>query len=298
MIPTWLSRVLLGALVLSACMPAQAEHRAPAISATDSIDKPQGAFYFADDFERKDAPQLGSPWTDCQQQTPSSYEPLGIYEGGVVVTKPKSRPGEYASTPASKEDIEAKKMVPGIGCAWVDTGAASVSVKIVWSGNHGVDHPPPISHVEGTPLLYISPQHPRYGFGAWISEVWGQSLIFAGYIASPPENFEVIASAIIPEHTSGENRELEIRSQPGGTATIWLDGEQVSFREGFGLNPLPIDPTMLGSTRHGFAVDAHFVDPVENIPKLKSIESISITEILPSTPPKQGINPATPPAQR
>ena len=81
----------------------------------------------------------------------------------------------------------------------------TVSVKVTWSGNFGAYADPPLLHVEGTPLLYITPDSPRYGFGAWISELYGYTVVFAGYIASPPEHFEVIATATLPEkHTSGE----------------------------------------------------------------------------------------------
>lgn len=239
----------------------------------------QSVFQFSDKFNREQSEHIGKHWTDCHTQTPASFEPLGIFQEGVVVTNPKTRPGTYDSTPPSAHPPTNNRLSPGIGCAFMETGANTLSVKVIWSGNHGVDHKPPVSHVEATPLLFISPENPRYGFGAWPTELFGRPAIFAGYIGSPPELFEVIASGLLDEHMSGTPREVEIRVEKPGEATIWVDGKQVSFYQGYGLKPIAIDKTMLQSTRHGFAVDAHFVDPVANVPKIKGIESIVITEL-------------------
>ena len=60
---------------------------------------------------------------------------------------------------------------------------------------------------------------------------------------------------------------------------MWVDGQQISFNKGYGLNPLEVDPEMINSTLHGFAVDAHLVDPVSNITTTKAIESIQINPL-------------------
>ncbi len=234
-------------------------------------------FSFTDEFERKDAATLGNEWLDCHSQKPSAFEPLGIRNGGVVVPNPFTRPGVYDSTPPSGHPPKDGKLFPGIGCATVETGTTTVSVKVIWSGNWGVEHAPPVSHVEATPLLYVTPSNPRFGFGAWPSELYGKPIIFVGYIAAPVENFEVITYAVLPgKHVTGTPREVELRAEEPGKVTMWVDGQQISFESGIGLAPIEVDPTMIHSTRHGFAVDAHFVNPPTNIPTLKSIEAVTI----------------------
>ena len=236
-------------------------------------------FQFSDEFSQQQADNIGKHWTDCHSVTPAHFEPLGILDDGVVVKDPKTRPGVYGTTPTSGHAPTNGRMYPGIGCAFMETGAKTLSVKVLWSGNHGMEHEAPVSHVEGAPLLFISPDNPRYGFGVWPTELFGRPALLAGYIGSPPELFEVIASGLIGEHETGKPREVEVRVEKPGEATIWVDGKQVHLYQGFGLNPIPIDKTMINSTLHGFALDAHFVDPVANTPKIKGIESIKIEEL-------------------
>jgi hypothetical protein len=241
---------------------------------------PKHLFSFTDEFERNDSKNLGSEWLDCHTQKPVAFEPLGIRDGGVVVPDPFTRPGVYDTTPPSGHPPTNGRLFPGIGCAYIETGTTTVSVKVIWSGNWGVDHAPPLSHVEGTPLLYVTPSNPRYGFGAWTSQLYGVPVIFAGYIAAPVENFEVITYARLPDkHVSGTPREIELRAEEPGKVTVWVDGKQVSFEGGVGLTPISVDPTMIHSTLHGFAVDAHLVDPPTSIPTIKSIEAVTIREL-------------------
>jgi hypothetical protein len=238
------------------------------------------SFYLEDDFERAAAATLGPQWSDCNSLRPDDFEPLGIHDGGVVIADAFSRPGEYDSTPPSAHPPLQGRLHPGIGCAFRDTGSTRVTVKITWSGHHGVTGEPPISHVEGTPLLYVAPEVPRFGFGAWTTELFGRAVIFAGYIGAPPEDFEVIASAVLEgDHVSGEPREVELRAEEPGRVTVWVDGKQVNFGNAFGLNPIEVDSALAGSTLHGFAVDSHLVEPVELITQIKSIEDITITSI-------------------
>lgn len=240
----------------------------------------RSSFLFEDEFDRENAPSLGRDWTDCKSLSPDHFEPLGVYNDGVVVAAPFTRPGIYDETPPSGHPPTDNRLFPAIGCAVIDTNTTEISVKIVWSGNHGVDHPPPISHVEGTPLLYVTPGNTRFGFGAWFSTLFGVPVIFAGYIGMPVETFEVVATARLPfEHYSGEPREIELRAQEAGKVTVFVDGEQIDFGGDIGLQPFVIDSELAQSTLHGIAVDAHAVDPVENITILKSIERVEIRQI-------------------
>ena len=237
-------------------------------------------FGFSDDFQRENSDNLGADWVDGHQLCPDHFEPLGIYENGVVVTNPTTRPGVYDSRPPAEHPLPENKIQPGIGCAWTETGAGKVAVKIIWSGHFGRSYPVPVLHVEATPLLYVSPENPRFGFGAWFSELFGRIVMYVGYIGAPPEDFEVIATArSLGAHFTGTPREVELRAEEAGAVTVWLDGEQVRFDSRIGLSPVKVDPTMIGSTCHGFAVDAHLVDPLSDIPTLKAVEAVTITEL-------------------
>lgn len=239
----------------------------------------QVAFQFSDDFERNDAPTLGPEWTNCNEVTAGNFEPLGILDGAVVVSDPTSRPGVYDQVPPSDHPPTYGRLHPGIGCAWIDTGSTSASVTVTWSGNYGTSKEPPVSHVEASPLMYINPDHPRYAFGAWTSELFERPVVLIGYIGSPPEDFEAIAAGFYGEHVSGSPREVEIRAESPGKVTVWIDGEQVSFHSGFGLDPIEVDPELTDSTLHGIAADAHYVSPTTAIPTIKAIESVVIKSI-------------------
>lgn len=263
-------------LLLIAAGPAGAQQAVPTIP-PEAETAP--AFFFSDDFEREAQGALGDPWRDCNTETPDNFEPLGIHDGGVVIADPFTRPGEYDGAPPSGHPPEDDRLFPGIGCAFMETGSTRVSVKIVWNGNFGIGHPPPVSHVEATPLLYVTANHPRYGFGAWTTQLYEKLVLFAGYIANPVENFEVIAGAVIGPHISGTPMEIELRAEEPGKVTVWVDGEQIPFTDGYGLDPLIVDPGLVDSTRHGIAVDAHYVQPQSAIPAIKSIEEVTIRSL-------------------
>lgn len=249
----------------------------PAPAPVLPLDVPAGLFSTSDLFQREDAPTIGGIWTDCTEQHPDYFEPLGIYEEGIVIADPFTRPGVYDQAPPSAHPPTEGRLYPGIGCAFVDTGSTTVTVKVVWSGNHSINHPPPVSHVEATPLLYVTPDNSRFGFGVWPTEIFGLPWMFAGYIGAPVEKFEVVVGARLPQgHKPGTPREIELRAENPGEVTVWVDGEQVFFEDGVGFNAIQVDPKMINSTLHGFAVDAHYVDPPSSIPRIKGIESISI----------------------
>ena len=94
-----------------------------------------GLYSFTDDFQRENSKTLGGVWLDCHTTNPASFEPLGIYDGGVVVPDPFTRPGVYDSTPPSGHPPKDGKIYPGIGCAFLETGTKKVSVKVSGSGN-------------------------------------------------------------------------------------------------------------------------------------------------------------------
>ncbi len=250
-------------------------------------------YLFIDEFERDDAQTLGPQWTDCKSVQPNSYEPLGIREGGAAIAAINTREGVYDQSPPSGHPPTDNRLYPGIGCAFVDTGSTAVSVKLIWSGNFGLGAEAAsdgiavlnndvedgnVNHVEATPLLYINTDHPRFGFGAWTTQLYGNGVFLLGYIGHPAENYEVIATATLGEHYSGTTREVEIRADTPGKITLWLDGKQLPIHK-LGLEPLEIDPDLIDSTLHGIAVDAHFVEPRQKIVELKGIEAVQIKQL-------------------
>jgi hypothetical protein len=220
------------------------------VRARESNPIPKAGFIFTDDFERDNAGDLGGDWLDCANVMPDSFDPLGVYDGGVVISDPYTRPGKYAQPPLVHPGKDGE-IYPGIGCAYIDTGATTVSVKVVWSGNYGAEKGPLLFHVESTPLLYVTPSNPRFGFGAWISQLFGET---------------------------GTPREIELRAEKPGMVTIWVDGHQLLFNSDE-LAWVDVDPTMIHSTLHGIAVDAHFVAPQLNIPTIKGIETVTIRSL-------------------
>lgn len=245
--------------------------------------------YFHDAFDREDGP-LGADWINAHDIMPTRFEPLGIYDEAVVCTDPMARGGVYADN----QDVASPppgELFKGIGCAWRETGSTEVSVKITWSGNWDYEGSPVFDghHVEATPLLYVTPGHPKHGFGCWPSALDldgpGGSPHFrywyVGYVGNPPEDF---VDYILPDsgasfsHTDGTPQTIEIRTVAPGEVILLFNGVQVSLAT-YGLNPIPIDPELAGSTLHGMSVDAHYVWPDTDIPTTKAIEDVTIEVI-------------------
>lgn len=244
-----------------------------------------------DTFSRPNSDNLGFGWTDCNDLNPGSFEPLGIYDGGVVVSNPIARTGVTYDTgwPTSGHPPTGGRAYYGIGAAARETGSTAVNVKCRWTGNWFYIEPettPPSRHVEASPLVHVNPASSKYAIGAWTAAIDDLTpLLLVGYLGSPPELFEVVATAAFPNPqpypTDGVQRDIEIRTT-GTTYTVWVDGTQISLSNGYGLGGVPVPLELQGSTVHGFALDAHLVQPLTNVPTLKGIESVTI----------QGVNPA------
>jgi hypothetical protein len=248
--------------------------------------------YFHDDFERGPADTvvaLGNGWTDFAYAFPEDYDPCGILNGKVVVADvtrsaisglpwapdPGLPPHSYADYLEHPGTI-----IPGIGGAWRDMGTPHVRCSVVWSGDW--DYP---YHAEGTPIVCINPDSGAFGWGAWPSAYTGEDFEFdvpaflIGSIGKPPEDFAVVDAKDFA-HTSGTPRTIELRTNTlGTTCTLWLDGVQQSTVQN-GLNPIPIDPELHGSTLHGFEHDQHVAAYVDGAPSTATYwQTSSITEI-------------------
>ena len=248
--------------------------------------------YFHDAFDRADGP-LGDGWINGHDVMPTVFEPLGIYGGAVVVSDPRARAADSAYAADQHSGTGDGKLLESIGCAWRETGSTMVSVKIKWSGNWEYDenavYPAQSGHhAEATPLMYVTPGHPKHGFGAWPSSFAANGdkvpLWIVGYIGNPPEDFnDYVVDTALFTHTDGTPRDIEIRAVAPGQVILLMDGVQVSLGT-HGLNPVTIDPELAGSTLHGVAVDSHFVWPRTDVPTTKAIEEVTISVIGDSDP--------------
>jgi hypothetical protein len=150
----------------------------------------------------------------------------------------------------------------GIGCAWRETGLTNVSVTVRWAGmwSTTAGH-----HCEAAPLLYVKPGTVEHGIGVWTSELTiGLSTVPVLYLAAlgnPPEVFGQTGTPILGvaqyAHTDGQEHDVKMTGN-GSTVSVYFDGSLVTFNTG---TAVAIPPNLLGSTKHGFAVDTHFVSP-------------------------------------
>ena len=97
-----------------------------------------------------------------------------------------------------------------------------------------------------------------------------------GTIGDPGCLFNVTDAAVF-NHTEGQPREIEIRSNGVGLR-FFLDGVPVKLNKA-GYDPLPVPAELRGSTLHGFAVDTHCVDPYRDAMKTPTILDITATHL-------------------
>jgi hypothetical protein len=231
---------------------------------TVNLRRPLSAVNFAAKSTNLDV--LGNGWVDGHTWDPSVYEPLGIREGGVVISDPQARGIPYGTDQTENPPSDGAYL--GIGCAWRQTIHEAPTVKVTWAGYLNPDH------TEGAACINFVPGTSEHCFGVWASEFLGSPALLFATIGNPPEDVDIIAVGGF-SHTEGTPREIEIRSNGTG-ATGWVDGVQVSMSGGYNLNPVPIPSALLGSTMHGLALDCHFVTPA-NIPTLPVVRNWSIS---------------------
>jgi len=78
---------------------------------------------------------------------------------------------------------------------------------------------------EYTASAYTSPDT-RYGFAAWTAELYGVTVVFTAYIASPPGHLEVIATAILcGTPYQGTLREIALHIENLGLRPVWIDNK-------------------------------------------------------------------------
>jgi hypothetical protein len=217
-----------------------------------------------DSFHRADGP-LGSDWIDGSDWNPAIYEPLGIYNNWVVCRLPLNRANHgavYGTDQHVSPPTPSGSQYLGIGCAWRETSRTHISVTVRWAGmwSTTAGH-----HCEAAPLLYVTPGTAEHGVGVWTSELTiGPSTVPVLYLAAlgnPPEVFGQGSTPILGvaqyTHTDGQQHDVTMTGN-GSTVSVYFDGSLVTFNTG---TAIAIPTNLLGSTKHGFAVDTHFVSP-------------------------------------
>lgn len=157
--------------------------------------------------------------------------------------------------------------------AWA---ADNVECSFSWSGRRPV---------EATPLLHIVPTDPDYGCGTWTG--WdlfagvpgAQSVWVPGFVGHAPPDFRVGTVRVadwspddepggIPQPWVGfrlpgvnlpavtEPGRMRLRSS-GGTVTTWIDDPNYGTSA---VAEIALPPALVGSTRHGFALDHNQTD--------------------------------------
>lgn len=123
---------------------------------------------FSDSFERANG-ALNNGWVEGWSAT-KNYSKLGIFSHAAAMDAPTIRNGTYP--PPGNDScsvIVPGEMLAGIGCAWRETRATSVSVSVRWSGLWRFPH-----HIEVAPLLHVTPGTRSFGIGIWSSILYGK----------------------------------------------------------------------------------------------------------------------------
>lgn len=236
-----------------------------------------------DIFDQGDGP-LSAEWIDAHDELPNSFEPLGIKSGGAVVRVAQSRSGVYEVGPPYPDVIpQDGKLFHGIGCAYRDFGTRSVSAQVVWNGlwNENVDG----IHVEGTPLIHVTPGTTRFGFGCWLGGgdfgAGFKLYAFAGHICDPPEQFGnyVLGVKEIVGVAHGDDVLVRLESNGEEVRIFINDVEQTSGWAGAAPSyPFPLHESLKYSTMHGFALDAHLTD-LDEVPNHIGIHSVILNPV-------------------
>jgi hypothetical protein len=222
---------------------------------------------FIDTFNRVDG-VLNNGWAEGWAAT-KNFSKIGIFSNAVAVVAPTIRNGTYP--PPGNDTCSAMvpgEMLAGIGCAWRETGATSVTVSIRWSGLWRFPH-----HIEAAPLLHVTLGTRSFGIGVWPSILYGKPVFFIGTIGNPGCLFDPLDVAVF-NHTEGQPRLITAESN-GAALRFFLDGAPVKLAKA-GYEPLPIPAELRGSTLHGFAVDTHCVSPYCIATRLPAITEFKI----------------------
>jgi len=196
-------------------------------------------------------------WTDGSTLS-AAFDQLDVLAGRVVVPDPDDGAND-GTNPAAH------------GVAWRDwshlgswTGSR-VAVGGWWTGE---------TPMEATPLLHVvETGSDEYGIGVWPAGDFlpgtpgNQPVLLWGYVGSDNTFFEIVATLAFTEWpdnldlADGRRHHFELRSWDGQWS-FWCDGILLTPRvNGVEVGPwLDIPASLLGSTKHGLAVDNNQLD--------------------------------------
>lgn len=197
-------------------------------------------------------------WTDASEGS-TAFDRLSILSGRIVVPDPDDGPID-GTNPAAH------------GAAWKDWSSLGawtgerVSVSFWWTGERPM---------EATPLLHVVEDgSDEYGIGVWpigdILPAPGDQPAFGfGHIGDTNVHFQINYATAFTSLPAGLNlldgrrHHIDLRSWDGEWS-LWVDGALVIPQlNGVDQDPwMAIPSSLLGSTKHGFAVDNNQLDGV------------------------------------
>ena len=216
---------------------------------------------------------LAAPWVDASSVYPTRFEPLTVVDGWARIGPDEQRGGTYQADQWVHPPSPPGSLYRSIGCAYVDCGSTMVDVSWRWHGHAQipVTHGTTNAHVEATALLHVDLANPLGGFGCWPSWLAGQPVWLVAYMGSPPELFgqpsqPLVGIGAITDHVEGEECVFRLVSVAPGRVLLYRNGVQQAIVRTAGplfgpYDPLPIDPSLVASTLHGFELDAHIAYP-------------------------------------
>lgn len=196
-------------------------------------------------------------WTDGSTLS-AAFDQLAVLAGRVVVPDPDT--GAIDGTNPAAHGVAWKD--------WADLGSwtgSRVAVGGWWTGE---------TPMEATPLLHVvETGSDEYGIGVWPAgdilpgTPGNQPALLWGYVGDTNVNFEIVATlafAELPDNldlADGRRHHFELRSWDGQWS-FWCDGILLTPRvNGVEVGPwLDIPASLLGSTKHGLAVDNNQLD--------------------------------------
>jgi len=225
-----------------------------------------GPNQWIDGFRRANG-DLGLDWIDIKTLAPNSYEPVGVYNHGVVCLDAKTRPGVYAADQLTEPGDLDGELYYGIGGAVRETGSTEIRIDCNYNGLWT----PPV-HTEGGPLFHVTPGTDAFGFGYWLTIVSGNGILAVGDLGDPPEEWAPVGAVAFPV-TEGED--VTIGGYSNGTGILsYINGIQIPMSP-FGLDPIPVPVELQESTLHGFCFDTHLVDDYLDVPTTIVHKSVS-----------------------
>jgi len=189
---------------------------------------------FRDAWDRPNGP-LGNGWRSANDDHPRWWDPIGLYQGSPVNTRPDLGP------------IAQPDNAGGRSAAYQDFGKEygdNFRVGLTWNGKH---------HAPAGPLACINLDDPDWALTfVFEPEIYGGTYVLWA-MGRQPHQIRVVA-AKAGKHANGVPQYFEMRVRKGAV-TCFADQDEILAS--------PIPAGLVGATRHGFCLD---VNPVPGRP--------------------------------